>query len=408
MRRSFIQKMLALMTSLAIVTSGGASVPQESVDIWTLKNDKFAGDTDQLRGVSAAFVKWCGHKKVVCENKEVDMQDVATLPQALEASQAQNKVVFFVGPYGAEALLTLKKDSKTPFIAVHLSHQKLDVHDKIFKTAANSNGADFIALPQHVLTIDPDLEKALRASQTQLIATTGVCQGLTKDQLKKDYDAFKTQLPGGDDPQTPYLVFVLPGDSQSANGTDWLLASSDQANELAVQLATRAKENGQQLLILNGPRTGKFQKKGEEDKQAHREGVMDHLTASVKQTLDDKGLTYTLYDFQFGKPSAWAPVLYVLKTHPGSSLYLEGTSTSMISQALAHLSGVSVVLYQHDGMNDAHYAHLKTEQEGGRAAILTLDGKLKEAAKLSENHPFASTAEDTVAQAVFDHAMVEK
>ena len=133
------------------------------------------------------------------------------------------------------------------------------------------------------------------------------------------------------------------------------------------------KEKKAHLLILNGPRTGKHnQMTGEPVATSHRDGRVDAVTTAFIEGLQKQGLNpgqdFTLFDFQFGKPSAYPGVLGALHATK-SPIFVAGESTSMVSETADCLPGL-VTAYINGAMNENHRKHCASEQEAGRINIL--------------------------------------
>lgn len=346
------------------------------------QKNKYIGDYNQLMGVEKAIIDAFKKKDIsvvtheypadnYMEQLEKDFPEGTTSPN--------KKIALSVNDYGIEALRDLKKRYEGNIITVHLNHQQMDSHKNLFKSNENKTGADFIVLPTHV--VDDKLRDLLKKSTTKLIETVGVCHNVQPDDLATDFKRIQKDIPGSDNKETKYLVVVLGGDTQNPDGTTWRYYPEAEAKKLAVYAAKIAREKGYILLITNGPRTGKFDPTTGVERKSHKDGILDPVSSVFLKSLSDAGLdkrTYKIFDFQFGKPSAWKGLLGSLTCHPGSVLLLGGESTSMVSEALSNVpKEIDVTIFANSSMSDIHHQYMKSEYEAGHVSTLSKDMQFK-------------------------------
>lgn len=192
----------------------------------------------------------------------------------------------------------------------HSSHQYTKDHGKL------RNVVDIVALPKHA--VSPETLEAIQSPHTRVIQTAGVAHNLSPADIQQAYHGQKANVPDAQ----KYLGIILGGDAETPD-KKILCYTPEEAGQMAKYVASEIiKENPQpHLLILNGPRTGKHdQGTGQVIETSHRNGHIDAVTASFIDTLKKQGLTegkdFTLFDFQFGKPSAYPVVLGALHARP--------------------------------------------------------------------------------------------
>ena len=209
-------------------------------------------------------------------------------------------------------------------------------------------------------------------------------------------------LIGADNPHTKYLLVLLGGDTQNADGKTWSYYSTKEAEKLAKFVANRAKRDHLNILITNGPRTGKFDPLSQKETKAHREGIVDLVTQKFIETLKNEHVSdaqFQLFDFQFDKPSDFNRLIGALRAHPGSQVFIDGGSTSVVSQAIANFAGkVPIAVYQHQAMGPTHIEHVKQEYNVGRVALLTENLTFMPPKNATEI--YAKSAEELIAEEI--------
>ncbi len=221
----------------------------------------------------------------------------------------------------------------------------------------------FIALPTHDTSFDHE------NMGRKLIETIGVAHNRQVEDASSAYQKYQSELPEG----KTYLGVVLGGDAPTPTKEINLFTKED-AEKVAAYVIKKAQESNASVLISNGPRTGKYTLEKMEIKTAHRDGKLDSVTAHFKEILETKlGETRVkVFDFQFDqKPpyNSFELILGAVKATKGE-LLVPGDSTSMISEAIDTMAPQRVVVYENSAINEVHHAHIASEFEAGRAAIL--------------------------------------
>ncbi|MDX2050263.1 MAG: hypothetical protein SFT93_03735 [Rickettsiaceae bacterium] len=206
-----------------------------------------------------------------------------------------------------------------------------------------------IIVPAHAL--DERFE-ALRQKNVNLIETDGVLHTRTREEvLNSNSDSIADNIS---------IVVMLPGDTQQEDGS-WKLYNAEMATELIQNLPKSA------ILILNGPRTGKFVSSANglmQDGKAHRDGI-DYITALVAKYKEEVGASWDIRDFKYGHESIWRAALKFCLEHENVALILPGESTSMISEALS--LGLKPILYSHTAMTNSSRIYVNGLIDNGRA-----------------------------------------
>ena len=344
---------------VATVVSAPSTSTQSSAPIYLFTNPDFVGDRNQVLGIARAVAS---PSNIV----EVDARDAAAVASAVSRVQntlqtGQKVVAITSGEYGAQVIAQLPEHEN--LITCHSSHQYAPSHPMLF------GKAKIVALPTHA--VDNVLRASYAHSPTALVQTTtrlvqtiGVAHNLTREELA--YEATQLGLPADKD----YMAVILGGDAEAPDRT-MRYYTVEAAQALGAHLAAEARTHLCHLLILNGPRTGKHNPQtGAINEDAHK-GSVDPVTQAFVDTLRSKGLqegSFTLFDFQFGVPSAYKAVLGTIARQEDSMIFVPGESTSMISECIDTLPG-KVTIFTHEAMSEVHHAHVESEYEAARARI---------------------------------------
>lgn len=361
-----------------------------------------AGEKNQVHGVARALKEHLPESTI---QKEFELKDkeafLADAQENLFKGNSENKGVVLAAEVGSIEALSQLKPQKNIVIA-HSSHQFTKDH-------ANLKGiADIVALPQYVVT--PDVLNTIESPHTTLVQTAGVPHNLSPQVIGEAFQNNKDSIPSA----SQYLGVILGGDAETPEGS-LRFYTAKEAEQLAAYVAPQLKEKQSHLLILNGPRTGKHdQNTGEIIKTSHRDGKLDVITTAFKDSLLRQGLAegkdFTIFDFQFGKPSAYPVVLGAL-LKAKSPIFVAGESTSMVSETADCLPKGLVTAFTSNAMNENHHNHCNTEKEAGRINILeNIEGKwrLLEAKEVSDSNDIRPAAQ-IIAESIkkrFDEKMV--
>ena len=208
-----------------------------------------------------------------------------------------------------------------------------------------------VVLPEHAL--DEHAQEVVRKNKLHLILIEGVLHGRRFATLSQEPPLPLSALAK----ESFQYIVMLGGDTEQLDGT-WALYTPQMANDLLQRLPSKAP-----ILILNGPRTGKYQSVQPlvENKEAHRTQT-DPLTGFVQEQA--RGRPWSVIDFKFGPEgqpplSYWGSALKYCLEHPETILVLPGESTSMISEALS--LGLHPAIFVHSAMtapSRRYVAHL--------------------------------------------------
>lgn len=364
----------------------------QALKLYLVSNHDNVGDHNQALGIGAAFEK-LSPEKVVVEDLNAKLLNSLEIKDKIEGDLLQERVVFIgSGEGGIDSTLYLPKDPN--LITCVTSHMPFDQHKH--KTLLKK--VDFIALPTHVTS---DVKEELGE---KLIETMGVAHNRRPDMTT--YDEYKKELP----PADIYLGVYLGGDAPSYN-KEMKFFTEDDASRLADYVIGKAKEINERgvttcILVLNGPRTGKHDKHGKEILTVHREGKSDPITEHFANKLAEKGIEYKIFDFQYNTPenkewvsayNAFDLVAGAVRTTKGKMI-IPGESTSVVSESIDVMPFESIdtmppgkaFVYHNAAMNDAHKAHIASEQKAGRVSVLENYQDITPASETGESKPSAS------------------
>lgn len=279
--------------------------------------------------------------------------------KALKSSNTDSFLFLGAGTGGVNAL---QKVADIPALKlVYLSHQ-------LTPQAMSVLGkADLWIVPEHA--VNSEFLKEAAQTRTQVIQTIGGLHNLKQHDLKVSFQQHQKDFP----PTHKYVGIVLGGDAQLPNGKVQYFTSAE-ARKLAAWIAKRPQSKNSMILVVNSPRTGRYNlETGRPYLRSHRDGKPDLVTQSFMAELcmHIPANRVQLFDFQYNKPSAYKALLGAIQRYSGE-LYVPGDSTSMVSEATEMLPG-RVTVYEDGAMSEVHHAHIKSEFESGRIHHLTAD-----------------------------------
>lgn len=251
----------------------------------------------------------------------------AAINNDAEICSSVHNIIIGAGISGAKAFKNKPELNKTHVL---LTWQWLDdLHNLAYNT--------IVIVPEHAF--DKRFE-SLKSKGIRFISISGVLHQKTISKIKNEsLDKI--------DPSTHYIV-MLAGDTQQENG-EWVKYDEKMLNEFLKFLP-----QDQTILVLNGPRTGKFLKNTNEINANAHKTETDHITRAVQAKNVKK---WKVIDFKYDQNSLWDAALHFCITHPSVGLILPGESTSMISEALS--LGILPIIYKHDAMTAASHKYIK-------------------------------------------------
>lgn len=249
-------------------------------------------------------------------------------------SKSPYKIIIGAGISGAEAFRVQPNLNE---LHVLLTWQWLDN----FHNLADNT---IVVVPYHAL--DERFE-ILKAKGIKLIVISGVLHQKTISKIKNEpVDKIN--------PYTNYIV-MLAGDTQQENG-EWI-----KYNRKMLQDLLKLLPQEQNILILNGPRTGKFLENTNETHVNAHKTETDYITLAVQEENVE---TWKVIDFKYGQKSLWDTALHFCMLKLKVGLILPGESTSMISEALS--LGILPIIYTHDAMTPASYKYIDQLAKEGK------------------------------------------
>ena len=245
----------------------------------------------------------------------------------------------------------------------------------------------WIALPGYSIQ-----DSMIKTSTTKLIRTNGVSHAVTQEALQREYGSYKEKLPL----TTTDRVIILGGDAPTIDGLQKRFTEADAA-ELAKAIFHAGKDGI--FYVINGPRTGKFDKNLSEIKNIHKDERIDAVTTAFIETLKKKGVSENrikLYDFKFGQKSLYIPLLAAAFVH-NTTVWVPGESSSMICESMSVIKPNNLIIYSNHAMNETHKKHVDSVHKQGRARHYS-NGLIKSLA--TENVIALPDARDQIANTV--------
>lgn len=350
-------------------------IPKETdIYVFAVVDDSFVGDRDQILGVCNSICQFKPKAKIIkfsITDSEKSIMDVCgKLELEINKTDISKNAKFFLissGNYGVSLIKYLKtmRSKFNKLVTCYATHQLSK------KNVDLINISDFMVVPNHV--IDAVVEDKFKKSLTHLISTIGVSHNTTEEMILTDYEKEKNKITA----KFPYIVVVLGGDAPQPNGV-MCYYTAKEAEKLADLISVKSKNDNLGVLILNGPRTGKFdQKTGKPNLGVHEEnGIIDLVTYTFVKRLEENGLKdgidFNLFDFKFKQPSMKMAVYGALKKM-GGFVFVAGESTSMVSEMTSLFEPNQVIIYKHGAMNENHMKHVQSEFQNNRANVLNED-----------------------------------
>lgn len=317
------------------------------------------GDKNQIVGVVNALKKHQKNFKIIdfpCSEKT----DISKLINGISELKKDQLVVIGVGKTAFVVFdqLATKRVPVTKTLA--LGHQWTTAYSNLL------GKVDWIAVPDYAI---PDLLP--NTTRTRIICTNGVSHAITQENLKSEYESYKEKLHLMADDR----VIILGGDAPANDGVQKRFTEGD-ASELAIAILN--EKNVGNIYIVNGPRTGKFDKNLMEIKNIHKDERIDAVTTAFIETLKKRGVLENrikLYDFKFGQKSLYIPLLAAAFVS-NASVWVPGESSSMICEAISVISPMNLIIYDNQAMNETHKKHVDNVYKQGRAKHYS-NGKIK-------------------------------
>ncbi|OJW47778.1 MAG: hypothetical protein BGO67_09020 [Alphaproteobacteria bacterium 41-28] len=347
-----MKSLLAILSFLSLISSDAYALK-----VYLLSNHTNAGDHNQLLGIVSAFEKLSDQQPQV-----EDLNTKTTSPAQIKAKIENNlpsEKVIVVGS-GEGGIEGIKDLSTNPNLTICLtSHMFLDG----YKNLNLLKKVNFIALPIHV---SAEIKGKLGE---KLIETTGVAHNRQPEAADQAFAEWgQKELPGC----KTYLGVVLGGDAPVPGpSNDIKLFTEEDTTHLANYVAQNADDAC--ILVLNGPRTGKYDPEKKEIMTVHRNGNSDRITELFQKELAAHGIeNVKVMDFQHGSKAPYNSfdlALGAVKATYGKMI-VPGEATSLVSEAIDTLPPGLVLVYENSAMNEVHQAHIASELAAGRVSVL--------------------------------------
>lgn len=330
----------------------------QAVELFLLSNFDNVGDHNQVLGI-AKQLQSTSENDLSTEDINAKTTPTSQIRDAVEKALTHGKVIV-VGS-GEGGIDGIKDLPSNPNLIVCLtSHMFLERYEdpKLLEKV------NYIVLPTH----DPKAQ----VLGSKLIEVTGVSHNRQAAISEGVYQKWQAEVPAC----KSYFGVILGGDAPTPQKQIQQF-SVDDAKQLADYVITTHTDDC--VLVLNGPRTGKYKTPQEEDKTVHRNGLSDPITAFFGKKLEEAGINTTTFDFQYDTPenkdfvspyNAFDLVIGTLRANNGT-LLVPGESTSVISEAIDTMAPGKVMVYENSAMNEVHKAHLQSELNSGRVSVLT-------------------------------------
>ena len=358
MRKYIIFSVLCILSIWVIYSLKSFFAPAPSFTVVQIYEEAAVGDKNQVIGVVHALKKHTQNLTIMdysCNEKT----DISKLVNDI-SDPKKDKLVIGVGKTAFSVFDQLSAKNIPNIKTLALGHQWTTAYSNLLGKVT------WIAVPDYARQ-----ESLINTSTTKLIYTNGVPHAVTQDTLRIEYESYKKKLPLTINDH----VIILGGDAPTNDGTQKRFTEAD-ASELAIALFNE-KSVGT-FYVVNGPRTGKFDKDLNEIKNIHRDERIDAVTIAFIETLKKKGVPENrikLYDFKFGKKSFYIPLLAAAFVY-NAPVWVPGESSSMICEAISVIAPNNLIIYDNQAMNETHKKHVDSVYKQGRARHYS-NGKIK-------------------------------
>jgi hypothetical protein len=206
--------------------------------------------------------------------------------------------------------------------------------------------------------------------------------------LKKDYMSWKDKLKINQD----YIIIMLPGDAPDSSGKmNYFTKESAKMLFDDVYKLWQASGSSYQIIIHNGPRTGKYNPETGEIICSHQYKRGEDAAIAVDQVsqyfislIEEKRLKYHFFNFAFevdGETkkalSVYNQLLYLAQVPDHKNyLVIPGESVSMLGQVPLYLNSDRAIVFKSSSMNEAHQDILNLAIERGYISYFSDVGKV--------------------------------
>jgi hypothetical protein len=347
-------------------------------------SSKNLGDDNNARGTQRATfkkleAKYSGYK--VTSDPEINVRSAEDLErlqkQISDSGEDEYFAIIGAGTDCIEPLIALKKSATAQVFTTINSHQLST------ELRENADQFDILSLPGHCPI--PEGLKVLK--------TLGVPHNLQLEELEAERKKFSAEIPDA----KKYTLVILGGDAPTENEKDPAAFTSEEkkrvkpytkeeARLLGIHVGAQAIKTGNIVLAIDGPRTGQHNPATGNFTKLHEktpEGVFarNEVSQAFIDGLRASGLSegqFKFFDFKTGVVSAYKALLGAVAKQAGSTVFVPGESTSMISD-LGILPNAKIIaeiiVYHNNAMNEIHQAHVDSVGRSGFATILKSSGE---------------------------------
>lgn len=314
-----------------------------------LSNPNFAGDNNQLQGISLSVASEM--EKLIISEAEFDVSIL----------QAQD-VIIIVGSHGLNFIRDIKT-AQPKSLLIWVGHQWFAEFGEL------SIWPDVIAIPKSAYR--DEIGEGI-PDDTMLILTDGVAHCVNDETVMAEAMKFQPTLPSYEQ-FTNCVGVIIAGDAPTPAGLMKCFCP-EEARSQAQFIAAHIKANGlgqerTAILILNGPRTGKHDPRNGVliSPDPHRTGLVDDSSQAFVDAFNAIFPNQVFfYDFQFGQSSAYKPVMNRVRQATQGAWYVPAESSSMVTES-TYLSAneIPVFVYSPSSANETHLALVKEAENSG-------------------------------------------
>jgi hypothetical protein len=260
------------------------------------------------------------------------------------------------------------------------NHDKIHITKKVMKAASvhqyfpeiktlsETKMLDYIAIPE--ATIKNEEKDLVISSIKNKTLTVGVpSKNPSISALEKKYNEWKTiDKPAID---KNYIIVMLPGDAPDETGKI-INFNEDSCRQLAQFVIRLLESKDYEIIVENGPRTGKYKVNPPQNAHIHIKGEdpknsVDEISKIFLNELKARGVEPLFYNFTFEVDpeatkavkipnSVYDQLIYVAHKNPNNIFILPGESVSALSQIPLYLNPENIIVFKPSSMNSQHEA----------------------------------------------------
>lgn len=350
------------------------------------------GDMSQVEEISRAFSK----NNIMIHKETIDAKEpfISAADKYYKLTQQIPKNEKYITlAVGEEPMKLLKLLSQNKMINTKRSYTCLFIH-QYFSNIKHLQ-LDQLIIPQITINTKEEMEVVKKIPNVTYIFAP-LSNNPSVEELKNSYDNWndsnKPSLDG------KYIIVMMPGDAPDSKNKIHFF-TKESANKLFLDIAKLWQKLGRnhQIIIQNGPRTGKFDPTTGEIACKHEylanqnpELAIDEVSKYFINLFKDQGINYSFFNFAVKVDgenrktiSYFNPLLYLAQQN-NNIFVIPGGSVSMMGQIPLYLNSDRIILFKPSSMNEDHEAIFHLAFSNNYLSYFAEDGLIISPAKIEK------------------------